>query len=106
MPLTDLSDLTPLEDIDMDKDESQEAPPASDLTAAIAFLAQTLATPTPVSAPSTKLREPDTFDGADPNKLRTVLLQFGLHFLDHAHTFSDDGAKVAYTLSFLAGPAL
>ena len=57
-----------------------------DLVTAIALLAQTLATQNtrppaaqstpavPVTSP-TRLREPDTFDGLDANKLRVFILQ-------------------------------
>ena len=63
-----------------------------DLAAAIALLAQTLATqnihPQPVPyTPAmlvtslTRLQEPDTFDGLDANKLRVFILQCSLHTL-------------------------
>src|SRR6266481_6548684 len=100
MNLSDMSDLTPLEDA------PDENLPPGDLAAAIALLAQTLAAPKPMSVPMTKLQEPDTFDGADPNKLRTFILQCSLHFRDHANAFTSDRAKVAYALSFLTGLAL
>ena len=88
-----------------------------DLAAAIALLAQTLAAqnvhppPTPhtpavpVTLP-TRLREPDTFNGSDVNKLRVFILQCSLHFQDHTNAFSTDKAKVMYALSYLTGPAL
>ena len=88
-----------------------------DLAAAIALLAQTLAAqnvhppPTPhtcaapVTSP-TRLREPDTFNGSDANKLRVFILQCSLHFQDHTNAFSTSRAKVAYALSYLMGPAL
>ena len=88
-----------------------------DLAAAIALLAQTLATqnahplaalsaPTvPVTSP-TRLREPNTFDGLDANKLRVFILQCSLHFQDCANAFSSGRAKVTYALSFLTSPAL
>src|SRR6266481_4327015 len=100
MNLSDMSDLTPLEDA------PDENLPPGDLAAAITLLAQTLAAPKPMSVPATKLREPDTFDGADPNKLQTFILQCSLHFHDRANAFASDRAKVAYALSFLMGPAL
>ena len=61
------------------------------LAASIALLAQTLATqnvhpPAAQSAPAvlvtslTRLREPNTFDGSDTNKLRVFILQCSLHF--------------------------
>ena len=88
-----------------------------DLAAAIALLAQTLATrnvdppPAPyapaalVTSP-TRLREPDTFDGLDANKLQVFILQCSLHFQDRANAFSSNRAKVTYALSYLMGPAL
>ena len=88
-----------------------------DLAAAIALLAQTLATQNihlppaphtpaaPVTSP-TRLREPDTFNGSDANKLQVFILQCSLHFQDCANAFSSGRAKVTYALSFLTGPAL
>ena len=88
-----------------------------DLAVAIALLAQTLATqnihlpPTPhasaapVTSP-TRLREPDTFNGLDTNKLRVFILQCSLHFQDRTNAFSSGRTKVTYALSFLTGPAL
>ena len=88
-----------------------------DLAAAIALLAQTLATqnihlppalhaPTALVTSPTRLWEPDTFDGLDANKLRVFILQCSLHFQDCANAFSSGRAKVTYALSFLTGPAL
>src|SRR6266481_2169763 len=100
MNLSDMSNLTPLEDA------PDENLPTGDLAAAIILLAQTLAAPKPTSVPMTKLREPDTFNGADPNKLQTFILQCSLHFCDHANAFTSNRAKVICTLFFLMGPAL
>ena len=88
-----------------------------DLAAAITLLAQTLAAQNACpqvtqSAPAvpvtslTRLREPDTFNGSDANKLRVFILQCSLHFQDCANTFSSSKAKVTYALSFLTSPAL
>ena len=77
--------------------------------AAITLLTRILAAPRTESAPvtsPTKLREPDTFDGSDANKLQTFILQCGLHFQDWANIFSNDLTKVTYVLSFLTGSAL
>ena len=88
-----------------------------DLAAAIALLAQTLATQNahlqatqsapavPVTSP-TRLREPDTFNGSDTDKLQVFILQCSFHFQDCANTFSSSKAKVTYALSFLTSPAL
>jgi len=53
-----------------------------------------------------KLREPDTFDGSDSQKLRTFILQCKLNFRDHPDLFKDDKSKVSYVLSYLKGTAL
>ena len=87
------------------------------MAAAIALLAQTLATqntrpqttqntPAVLVTSPTRLQEPDTFDGLDANKRQVFILQCSLHFQDHANTFSSGKAKVTYALSFLTGPAL
>jgi hypothetical protein len=54
----------------------------------------------------TKLREPDTFDGSNPKKLRGFLLQCKLNFCAKPKVFSGNLAKVKYSLSFLKGTAL
>ena len=87
------------------------------LAAAITLLAQTLAAKNvhlqaAQSAPTvpvnslTRLREPNTFDGLDTNKLQVFILQCSLHFQDHTNAFSSGKAKVIYVLSFLTVPAL
>ena len=53
-----------------------------------------------------KLREPNTFDGSDPKKLRTFLLHCKLNFRDHPDLFPDGTTKVNYVLSYLKGSAL
>ena len=53
-----------------------------------------------------KLREPDTFDGSDPKKLRTFLLHCKFNFRDHPDLFPDGTTKVNYILSYLKGSAL
>ena len=100
-----------------DPDTGGNPDTGGDLAAAIALLAQTLAaqnvhpppalhTPAAPVTSLTRLREPDTFDGSDANKLRVFILQCSLHFHDHANAFSSGRTKVTYALSFLTGPAL
>jgi len=79
------------------------------LAAAIVLPARTLAAPRTESTPTAqpiKLREPNTFDGLDANKLCTFIFQCGLHFQDWANVFSHDLAKVTYVLSFLTASVL
>ena len=53
-----------------------------------------------------KLREPDTFDGKDPHKLREFLVSCNLIFLDRPESFRTNAKKIRYILSYLRGPAL
>src|SRR5882724_7041023 len=53
-----------------------------------------------------KLREPDPFDGSDPRKLRTFILQCKLNFRDRKEAFEDDSDEVNYILSYLKSTAL
>jgi hypothetical protein len=51
------------------------------------------------------MKEPDTFDGSDPSKLRSFILLCNLHFR-HNSAFSHDGEKITFALSHLRGTAL
>ncbi|KAG6327957.1 hypothetical protein ID866_11132 [Astraeus odoratus] len=50
--------------------------------------------------------EPNTFDGTDPKKLHTFLVQCKLNFQDCPSTFKKDRAKVVFVQSYLKGMAL
>src|SRR6266481_4081256 len=78
----------------------------ANLAMAIALLAQNLASPATPAIPQVKKREPDPFDGVDPNQLHTFLLQCTLNFKECADAFSADEANVTYALSFLTGSAM
>jgi len=58
------------------------------------------------SSSRAKVREPDTFDGMDPKKLRTFLVQCELCFQDQAKAFHLDRAKVTFAQSYLKGMTL
>ena len=58
------------------------------------------------SSSHAKVREPDTFDGTDPKKLRTFLVQCKLCFQDHPKAFHQDRAKVTFAQSYLKGMTL
>jgi Retrotransposon gag protein. len=53
-----------------------------------------------------KVREPDTFDGTEPSKLRPFLVQCQLNFRDRPEAFSEDPAKINFAISYLKGFAL
>ena len=53
-----------------------------------------------------KVREPDTFDGSDPRKLRDFLVQCNLHFRDRPETFASNEKRILFILSYLKGPAM
>jgi hypothetical protein len=50
--------------------------------------------------------DPDTFNGKDPNKLRTFLFQDILNFKDHPSAFVQDRQKANYMIYYLTGDAL
>jgi len=58
------------------------------------------------SSSRAKVCEPDTFDGTDPKKLQTFLVQCELCFQDQAKAFRLDRAKVTFTQSYLKGMTL
>ena len=53
-----------------------------------------------------KVRDLDTFDGTEPKKLRTFLVQCKLVFTDRPKAFRQDWAKVTFVQSYLKGMAL
>src|SRR6202790_1990837 len=53
-----------------------------------------------------KVREPDPFDGTDPTKLRTFLVQLQLSFNDRPRAFNGDRTKVNFAISYLKGITL
>jgi len=58
------------------------------------------------SSSCAKVREPDTFDGMDPKKLWTFLVQCELCFQDHTKAFCQDRARVTFAQSYLKGMTL
>ena len=53
----------------------------------------------------TFVKEPDTFDGSDPRKLRFFITRCRLHFRSRPEAFEDDSSKVMFALSYLKGTA-
>jgi hypothetical protein len=53
-----------------------------------------------------KVREPDTFDGSEPRKLRAFFVQCELNFQNKTRSFRSDRAKVNFAQSYLKGMAL
>ena len=53
-----------------------------------------------------KVRDPDTFDGTDPKKLRTFLVQCELIYSNLPKAFQLDRAKITFAQSYLKGMAL
>jgi len=58
------------------------------------------------SSSRAKVWEPDTFDGTDPKKLWTFLVQCELCFQDRAKAFRQDRARVMFAQSYLKGMTL
>jgi len=53
-----------------------------------------------------KAREPDSYDGTDPSKLRAFLSQCKLVFRSSPQAFANDELKIMYAVSYLKGTAL
>ena len=53
-----------------------------------------------------KVREPDTFDGSNPKRLRDFLVSCNLHFRDRPQVFASDEKRILFILSYLKGSAL
>ncbi|KAJ6572221.1 hypothetical protein B0H19DRAFT_1256118 [Mycena capillaripes] len=60
----------------------------------------------PIDKTRSCFRDPETFDGKDPDKLRTFLFQGILNFRDRPTAFAQDEQKVNYMMSYLTGDAL
>jgi len=58
------------------------------------------------SSSHAKVREPDTFNGMDPKKLWTFLVQCELCFQDRVKAFRQDRARVTFAQSYLKGMTL
>ena len=94
----------PDDDPDDSKDQNIDKPEELTARGAIKLLVSALKSGSKKS-PKTKVREPDTFDGSSPKKLRTFLAQCSLNFENRASLFTSDRAKVTYALSYLSGTA-
>jgi hypothetical protein len=53
-----------------------------------------------------KVREPDPFNGTNPTKLQTFLIQLQLSFNNRPHAFADECQKVSFAISYLKGITL
>jgi len=85
---------------DNGQDDSGNSVVGPTLADAIALLAQTLNQPRETPAPSSKVREPDQFDGSDSRKLRTFLMQLELNFNDRPTVFRRDRTNTAHKHKF------
>ncbi|SJL06730.1 uncharacterized protein ARMOST_10072 [Armillaria ostoyae] len=54
----------------------------------------------------TKVKEPDTFDDLDPQKLKAFIVFLQLNFNNRPAAFATDASKVNYAISFLSSTAL
>ncbi|GAW06829.1 retrotransposon nucleocapsid protein [Lentinula edodes] len=63
-----------------------------------------LGRPSDSSESKSKVKEPEVFDGSDPQKLKTFFVNLALVFNDRPKYFTNQ-RKVNYTLSYLSGSA-
>ena len=60
----------------------------------------------PVKSLKTPIKEPDTYDGSSPEKLRNFIFQCSLVFRGRPHYFPNPESKIFYAISYLRGTAL
>ena len=88
----------------------EPGPPTPDTNQIIALLARTLELANKgepkIASERNNVRDPDQFDGSEPNKLRSFFTQLELVFRARPRTFDTDERKVTYAISFLRGTAL
>ena len=75
------------------------------LAEAISLMTKELKHRDNTKASKAKSKEPDTFDGSDPRKLNNFILLCNLYFHNNL-SYSDNDAKVTFTLSYLRDTAL
>ncbi len=54
----------------------------------------------------TKVKEPDTFDGFDSQKLKAFIVSLQFNFNNRPIAFAADASKVNYAISFLSSTTL
>src|ERR1700723_858217 len=84
--------------------DSDDENTGNNLATAISALARNVRTQGDSSR--AKVRELNPFDGTDPTKLRTFLVQLQLSFSDRPRSFGQDDRKVNFAISYLKGSAL
>src|SRR6202040_1223551 len=84
--------------------DSDDENAGNNLATAISALARNVRTQGDGS--QAKVQEPDPFDGTDPTKLQTFLVQLQLSFSDRPQSFGQDNWKVNFAISYVKGLAL
>ena len=78
----------------------------NNLAIAISRLSRSTCCNNESSSSRVKVWDPDTFDGTDPKKLRTFLVQCELVYSNWPKAFQLDRSKITFTQSYLKGMAL
>jgi hypothetical protein len=101
-------------DPDHDPDDGSTSSSDTDSTASEPNLARSLrmlankisAISAPPKTSSIKPRNPDVFDGTDPNKLDTFIFQLSMYVAGRSFDFPDEASRVTFALSYLKGTPL
>ena len=78
----------------------------NNLAVAISCLSHSVRRNNELSSSRVKVRDPDMFNGTDPKKLQTFLVQCELIYSDQPKAFQLDRAKLTFAQSYLKGMAL
>jgi hypothetical protein len=89
-----------------DPEDSEEEISNADLAKAILALSKGKGKESASKKTPFKPREPDTFDGSSPSKLRTFVFQCQVYFNARRNEFTKDADRVYFAISYLRDAAL
>ena len=91
---------------DQGSDHNQDVDPEVSLAQSLTLLAKKIDAMPRSKKRSVKPREPDVFDGTDPNKLDNYIFQLTLYLATVSDDFPDDNTRITFALSYLKGTPL
>jgi len=95
----DLQESTPQVKDPQDDKEKDKSSELNDFVSAIKALGKS-------AAKSGKVRKPELFNGQDPKKLKTFILQCRLYFWGSSDSFQDKASRITFVISYLWDVAL
>jgi len=82
------------------------SPNTADLDLRVLLLALTNQANNPPKKRNRRIKEPDSFSGGNPDKLRAFIFQYQIYFRACEGEFREDSEKIFFAISYLQGIAL